>query len=359
MTATTLSSPTARPSAPMRAQQVLAGLSPNSRKSSSLWGILLCVGSLAIYAVLWATTLLHPELWVRLLMSVATGLVIGSVFIVGHDACHGSLTPKAWLNQLIGRLCFLPSLHPYISWDYYHNGLHHGKTNLKGVDPVYVPFSKEEYDALPPIRRWAERIYRTPLGLSLYYGIQKWLFGTLLLRVNKAHVLRRNPVFHLDLGMVLAFMAAQVAVCVWLGLPSWQAVALNLLLVIVIPQLTWNWLMGFATFQHHTHPRVKWFKNLAEWSYYAAQVQNTVHIVYPPLAEKFLLNIMSHTAHHVDPKIPLYRLPDAQSRLQLAHPGQIIVEAFNWKGFLHTLKTCQLYDYDAHRWMNFKGQYTT
>ena len=58
--------------------------------------------------------------------------MIGALFIIGHDAAHNSFTPYGWLNRLLGRLVLLPAWHPYTSWAYAHNTLHHGGTNLRG-----------------------------------------------------------------------------------------------------------------------------------------------------------------------------------------------------------------------------------
>ncbi len=52
---------------------------------------------------------------------LATGLVISRLFILGHDACHQSLTRHRTLNRWLGRLIFLPSLTPYSLWEVGHN----------------------------------------------------------------------------------------------------------------------------------------------------------------------------------------------------------------------------------------------
>src|SRR4029079_17404395 len=67
---------------------------------------------------------------------------------------------------------------------------------------------------------------------------------------------------------------------------------------VAVPFLAFTWLMGFATFQHHTHPRVLWYDDESEWSYFRSQVQGTVHVEFPRWVELLLHNIMEHTAHH-------------------------------------------------------------
>ena len=91
-----------------------------------------------------ASALVRP-LWAQLAMAAVNSLFIAILFIVGHDACHGSLTPHRWLNAFLGRLALLPSLHPFTSWELGHNRLHHCFTNLRGKDYVWTPLSLQEF----------------------------------------------------------------------------------------------------------------------------------------------------------------------------------------------------------------------
>ncbi len=71
--------------------------------------------------------------WVKIFASLVAALWIARLFVIGHDACHGSYTPNKTLNKWIGRIAFLPSLTPYSLWEIGHNLAHHGFTNLKGA----------------------------------------------------------------------------------------------------------------------------------------------------------------------------------------------------------------------------------
>src|SRR6202167_1238102 len=65
----------------------------------------------------------------KLFASLVAALWIARLFVIGHDACHGSYTPNKTLNKWIGRIAFLPSLTPYSLWEIGHNLAHHGFTN--------------------------------------------------------------------------------------------------------------------------------------------------------------------------------------------------------------------------------------
>ena len=59
-----------------------------------------------------ATLLVVESLWIKVFASLVAALWIARLFVIGHDACHGSYTPNKTLNQWIGRIAFLPSLTP-------------------------------------------------------------------------------------------------------------------------------------------------------------------------------------------------------------------------------------------------------
>src|SRR6188768_2904762 len=131
-------------SMPIPVKVVRDALPPSSRERSLSVGLAYFAVSAAIYWTSFVAIALVPSWWLRVTLALVNGLAVGILFIVGHDACHGSLTPNSTLNAWLGRLAFLPSLHPYAAWEYSHNALHHGWTNLKGKDPVYCPRTLEE-----------------------------------------------------------------------------------------------------------------------------------------------------------------------------------------------------------------------
>ena len=110
-----------------------------------------------IFAACIAGTVMLTPWWAKLVCAITAGIVIGRLFIIGHDACHQSYTPHRRLNKILGRIAMLPSLTPYSLWQTGHNVVHHGYTNLKGVDFVWEPLTLAEYQALSPARRALER----------------------------------------------------------------------------------------------------------------------------------------------------------------------------------------------------------
>ena len=289
-------------------------------------------------------------------ISPLTGLFAGSAFMVGHDASHGSYTKRPWLNQLLGRIAFLPSYHPYSLWTLIHNYGHHIRTNLKGKDHVWTPLSKAEFDALSPVRRMLYRAYRTPLGLMLYYPIDVW--AVRLAFPRPATIERPRRIYVLDRLLILAFLVLQLGLVTLATttVAGWLTAAL---FAVLVPWMTFNWMIGFVVYHNHTHPAVPWFDDPDEWSFHTSTLRGTVRVTFPPWTRFFVANIMDHVAHHVDPRIPLARLRVAQDRLDELCGDQILIQRWSLRALLNILERCKLYDYGAHRWTDFDGRPTT
>lgn len=339
---------------------------PEARQARSLVkGLGLFLSSSLLYATVLLAFVAFPGWPAKLLCSLLLGSLLAVLYFVAHDACHGSLTPSRALNRLIGRLAFLPTLHPYSLWVVSHNQLHHGFTNLRGKDYVWAPLSKEEFDRLSPARRLLERLYHTRFGVGLYYLIELWWKHLACPRKTDWARVRSRRTAALDLLTVVGFVGVQGAgLCAWQGFLTRNfgltptPPPLLCLVGLLVPWLFLNWMAGLVTFVQHTHPRVRWFADREEWCFYRGQVRGTVHITVPWPVGLLLHNVLDHTAHHADPRVPLYQLGDCQRHLERAYPD-VVMERWTPRQFRRTLATCRLYDYKHHRWLDFAGNATT
>jgi len=331
-------------------------LAPISDQRTAL-AIFLLVLDWALFAAFTAGTVLLDPWWAKLLSGLAAGITIGRLFIIGHDACHQSYTEHRDLNKVLGRIAMLPSLTPYSLWQAGHNVVHHGYTNLKGIDFVWAPLTREEYAALSTPRRLMERAYRSGLAPWLYYLVEIWWLREYFPR--KSYLGTRRPEFIWD-GLLVTFVAllwigGLIAAAWATGQSAWLLVGVGVL----VPFLVWNALIGFVVYVHHTHTAVQWHDDKAEWSKAAPFVSTTVHMTFPLGIGKVLHNIMEHTAHHVDMSIPLYRLEGAQQILEDTLPGRIIVQRFSWRWYFDTARRCKLYDFTRRCWTDFDGNPTS
>ncbi|MEO5690242.1 MAG: fatty acid desaturase [Burkholderiaceae bacterium] len=348
--------PPADPSAIPNRRLIRSWLVPLSGPSTA--HALALVGlDLVLFAALLAGTAILRHSALKLLLGSGCGVVIGRLFILGHDACHQSLTRHRTLIRWIGRLVFLPSLTPYSLWEVGHNVVHHGYTNLRGFDFVWQPRTLAEYRALPRTQRALEHVYRSGWAPWLYYLVEIW--WKRLWFPNRSAMPTRRRVFLGDSLLVTGFAAAWIAGLVVAAHASAQSTTLLVGAGFVVPFLFWNGLIGFVVYVHHTHSGVAWYEDKRTWAAAQPFVSTTVHLTFRSMMGRVLHNIMEHTAHHVDMGVPLYRLREAQALLEQKLEGHIVVQPFSWRWYADTARRCKLYDFTSRRWTDFGGRPTT
>jgi omega-6 fatty acid desaturase (delta-12 desaturase) len=329
---------------------VAAGTYARERKPDTARAILqLSVDVVYISVLIWGV--IDLPLIGKLLLAVPLQLALARLFILGHDACHGSLFASPIANQIVGRLVFLPTLTTFSLWHVGHNLAHHGFANLKGRDQVWTPLSPQEYSELPRARQALERLYRSVWGLGLYYAIELW--WKRLFFPSRQHTGARRRLLWLDACLTALAGAAFVGFLIWraeaTGQHWWPIVVLGA----VVPFVLWNYLMGFVTFVHHTSPDMRWFDNRSKWARMNAHGKFTRDIHLPLWTHKLLHGIMQHRAHHFDPRIPNYHLAAATRTLFGSQTQRSETHWIGWSELRRLTKRCALYDYGEARWLRF------
>ncbi|MEQ9227914.1 MAG: fatty acid desaturase [Parvibaculum sp.] len=295
---------------------------------------------------------------VNIAFGVANGALIGLLFLIGHDSGHSAFVPGRTMNLWITRLVFLPCLHSRSQWDVVHNRTHHRYTNLKGFDYVWAPMSKEEFDNASFARRTLERVYRSPFGPLIYYWIEFWI-PKLVLPVTKQ--MRADWKKHLpDSLFVICVGGGLVAMIGIAG--SWLAPDRPLWLVMLlgwfIPFAVWNYLMAFSILLQHNHPKVPWFNDRDEWSFYGGNIRGTAHVDLPFHFLPVFKWVMLHHAHHALPSIPGYKLTEAQAKLIEAYGEDVVRYRLTFAEYRNVYSRCKLFDYERKQWLDFDGHPT-
>ena len=345
----------------LRTDLIIQILQPYA-KSQLVLPLLIFFADMGAYLLVLFCSLFASNIWLQTLCAILTGFSIGILFIVGHDSCHGSFTQVKWLNHLLGRLCFLPSLHPFSLQHVWHNRTHHRYTNYTEKDFLFAPMSKEQYETMSSARQALYRLYRTWMGHGIYYFYEIWWkkmiryprseIGNLPVQLWDRLLVGMGAISFLTL---LTFLPSLATPWGFTGLVAWKCILFGF----IIPYIVWNWMMGFLIYQHHTHPTVAWFKDYDQWDYMNAQMEGSVHVRYPTAFNLLLHNIMEHTAHHAHMQIPLYRLKAAQIELQQNCNHHMRVIDWSWKEYFRSVRDCKLYDYKTHHWLNFQGNRTS
>lgn len=333
-------------------------VAPDSDRRSLARGLLL----FAVYGVLYVATLIDSiapfPVLVNVLAGIGNGICMAMLFIVGHDCCHGALVPGRRWNLWLGRFAFIPIVHSVSLWRLAHNQQHHGRTNLKGVDPVWAPMSTSEYAAAAPARQWLERVYRSAFGPVLYYFCKIWIPLMVLpvSRAARAEWKRHVP----DTFFVLIGFTATIIAVLFLGhtlapaRPFWMLILLGW----VVPYASWNYLAAATVYLNHTHPDLPWFGDERSWSAYNGNVLGTAHVRMPIDIFPLLTDVMAHAAHHTNVRTPVYGLADEQMALKARFGADVKEYTLSLREYRRIISACKLFDFDRMCWTDFNGDPT-
>jgi len=325
---------------------------PDSVYDNPTWKGLAYFGrDTAIYVGLLVALVYVTNIFYALLIEAVMALTVSGLFIVGHDAAHGALFKSKKLNSWIGHLSFLPSWHVYEGWLLGHNRVHHAFTVRQGFDFVWHPATAQEYAAMGWWRRLVHRVEWSWAGAGIYYIHQVWWKKMMVGRPPERWVksIRR------DRWMVLGFIVGMLALFSWIGSMRTGTVAGVVwidLRCVVLPFFFFSCVIGTAVHVHHVGPDIRWWKK-AEWTKFKAQMEGTTVLRLPKGANFFFHWIMVHVPHHVDMRIPMYKLEEATEAIEAAFPGTIIDKKWKMREFMSNTRECKLYDFEDGRWLTY------
>jgi len=305
----------------------------------------------ALYALAVAALVLANNVFLLLPLWIFTALVISALFIVGHDAAHGALFKSKRLCYVIGQLAMLPSLHVYEAWVFGHNRIHHGHTVREVMDYVWHPVSPEVYRAMSLPQRLVHRLKWSWLGAGVYYGWDIWWRNMMHFDPPEkiAADVRR------DRRIVLSYAAVASGALLALGAHMYGGVGGALWMwfkVFAVPFALWNYSIGISVYVHHISPDIAWHGR-REWTRFKGQMEGTTILHIPVWLNFFYHNIFLHVPHHVDMRIPFYRLPEASAVIRAKFPDVVRERDFGFRDYLRATRACKLYDFATHRWQGY------
>ena len=304
-----------------------------------------------IYAALVAALIAFDSPLLLLPLWVLAGPIISGLFIIGHDAAHGSLFKSKRLSYVIGQLAMLPSLHVYEAWVFGHNRIHHGHTVREDMDYVWHPVSPEAYREFSLAQRLLHRLKWSWLGAGVYYGWDIWWRS--MMRFTPPEKIAADV--RRDRWIVLAFAAVASAALLAFGAHHYKTLGGALWMwfkVFAVPFVAWNYSIGISVYVHHIAPDIEWHGR-REWTRFKGQMEGTTILRIPAWLNVFYHNIFLHVPHHVDMRIPFYHLPEACDAIR-AHFGDVVRErSYGFRDYLRATRACKLYDFARHRWTGY------
>ena len=277
-----------------------------------------------------------------LVLAVPTGALLVRVFIVQHDCGHGSFFASRRANLIVGRACSLITLTPFANWGRQHN-LHHADWNNLdrtggGADIYSSCLTVRSYLALSPWQRFLYRLPRHPLIANVLLPPLVFL---LLYRVPfdtpRSWIRERWSVYLTNVALVCMFGALTVLV-------GWRAVLMVHVPIMVVASILGVWLFSLQ----HRFETARWTVK-GDWSFVDAALEGSSWFHLPRALHWLTGNIGFHHVHHLNPRVPNYRLGNAHEVVHALHP---VPPVTLWHGLAATCLT--LWDEQRGRLVRFR-----
>lgn len=267
---------------------------------------------------LWSTVLVYAGLlaaavsglpWiVRISCSLACALVHIRLFVIYHDFQHGTILKSSPVAKFVMALYGLVSLNPPSVWNRSHD--HHHTHNSKAFGAnigSYPILTTTDYQKLTRNERRAYGASRHPLTILLGYF-------TVFLWGMSIRPFLQSPLRHFD---ALVAIVVHCSLLVWMATYGFEVMFLGLLL----PSLVASCVGAYLFYAQHNFPAAK-LRRGESWSHVDAALDSSSFISMGATMNWMTGNIGFHHVHHLNARIPFYRLPEAMNALvELQSPG--------------------------------------
>lgn len=272
------------------------------RKPSVRESVLQIATSAVPLAILWLLMFLSLEhsYWITILLALPAAGFLVRLFIIQHDCGHHSFFTFSSMNDAVGFLIGILTLTPYQYWRRCHALHHAGSGNLdrRGHGDI-TTLTVREYLGLSKWERSQYRLYRNPFAMLIIGAIYQFLIKQRFPCIAPVSWEReRTGIVWTNIGIFVVIIAMSSAVGLW-----------NFLLIqtpiTILASAFGIWLFYV---QHQFHDAY-WQRN-DSWEFEEASFKGSSYLLLPPVLRWISGNIGIHHVHHLNSKIPNYRLQE-------------------------------------------------
>ncbi|MEM9670460.1 MAG: fatty acid desaturase [Pseudomonadota bacterium] len=281
--------------------------------------------------------LMSISYWLAPLIWVPAALFLVRVFIIQHDCGHGSYFSSKRLNDAMGMALSVLTMTPYHVWKQAHKHHHAGAGHLdkRGVGDVHT-MTLAEYRSAGYWQRLGYRLFRNPLTL--------FVVGPAFVFILQ----NRIPIEFLGhRGYWASAMATNAGIAILAALTIWT-VGLTPILLVVLPSTILASTIGVWLFYvQHQFEETHW-SGQGEWQVHHAALHGSSYYDLPEPLDWLTGYIGVHHVHHLNSRIPSYRLPEVLRD----HPELTKINRLTIGASLKSLKL-HLWDEDERKLISF------
>ena len=260
----------------------------------SWWHVLSTAALLGL--ALTATFPMMP-MWIRVPSSLVSGLLVVRLFVIYHDHQHGAILSKSRVAEVLMRVFGICAVCPSTVWQSTHNDHHAHNCQLRVENIGSFPtMTRERFQSATFLERTKYLMMRHPL--TLLFGYITVFFFSMSLQPALTSP-RKNwdawPALavHLGLAAGLVLLFGWTAFLLTMGIPFFIAGAIG----------------AYLFYAQHNFPGVL-LRDEAGWTYEGAALDSSSYLKTGRILAWFTANIGYHHIHHLNHRVPFYRLPE-------------------------------------------------
>ena len=248
-------------------------------------------------------TLIVPTFIGRLACSIFAGLIVIRSFIIYHDYQHHTILHNSKAARIMMTAFGWYILAPASIWRRSHDYHHQHNSKLFSADIGSYPIvTKDKFQSMDRKQRFGYLAIRHPLTM-LFGHFSMFIWGMC------GRSFLSNPRKHLDsLFALLLYAAASVLIWRFFGFEGW-------LLTVLIPYFVGHAMGAYLFYAQHNFPGVV-FKDRCGWTYEGAAMESSSYMRMSPFMQWCTGNIGFHHIHHLNCRIPFYKLPTAMQGIR-------------------------------------------
>ena len=243
-----------------------------------------------------------PILIGRIICSILSALLLSRCFIIFHDYQHHSILNRSFFANFIFTAFGIYMITPPSIWKRSHN--HHHNNNAKLFSASIGSFPIMTKQKFLEASKKDKKMYlaiRHPVNMFFSY-FSVFVYGMCI------QSFLSNPKKHWDSLMVL-LVHFGVAIFLFLHF-GW----LTWFLTFFLPFFLSHMLGAYLFYAQHNFPGAV-YRNNADWNYAQAAMESSSYMAMNPFWQWVTANIGYHHIHHINSRIPFYRLPEAMKKI--------------------------------------------
>lgn len=258
------------------------------------------ISTLVLLIAALAGTILLPYMVLRIVSSIVAGFLLIRMFIIYHDYEHHSILTKSPIAEIIMTFFGIFILSPASIWKRSHDHHHNHNSKLFSASIGSYPIvTTKKYMDMSASEKFTYLAIRHPLTIVLGY-FSMFIFGMCV----RSFV--SNPRKHVDslIAMILHLIIT-VLLIVFMGWQVW-------FLTLFLPFIIGCGMGSYLFYAQHNFPGVEFYEN-KDWVYEKAALKSSSFMKMNPVMEWCTGYIGYHHIHHLNSKIPFYRLKEVMN----------------------------------------------